>query len=450
MKPLTEPYLLSLNPACEMNVLWIQREQAACFVEYGYTEQLGNRIDCQCYEVTGLRGPMEDGTYGTKPEAHPAVTVYQYIGKLEGLHPGRTVYYRCHYNGFHTKTYFFRTAPEPGQPYTFAQISDLQLLPNCNETVHQIGCFQPDFILFSGDATYNSWQLEQWFDTGEPWQDEDTRRKAFFPCMQQENGARLMQYAPLFFSPGNHETDYMWCCYGVPLSNTQNRWRWSIFMQLFRPFYPEAEYGENGKRWYSVNYSDMHIVSLSVNRLSNRQPFGVTAWLLYDDIKPSSPQLQWLTDDLENDRSKFKWIIQHFHILNKAWDAKFNLCHPVIDEENNISYPDDYSAILIDIFSKNRVNAVSYGHSHVYERYYTKGTHYIEAAYLSKTFADPEAEPHPYGILPVFEDNSRRSFAIFERKSGGIFATGYYVDQEPIPFDHYQIADESGNSTPPV
>lgn len=156
-----------------------------------------------------------------------------------------------------------------------------------------------------------------------------------------------------------------------------------------------------------------------------------------------------MQDDLKQNQSKYKWVITHFHILSKAWDAKFNLCDPVLDVDGNVTYPNDYGSMLRTIFSQNGVNAVSYGHSHVYERYYEKGTHYIEAAYLSVTFADSDAKPHPSGLLPIVEDNSRRSFMIAERKKGGIFATGYYADKKPKAFDEYQIADDNGNTVIP-
>lgn len=450
MKLLAQPYLLSLNPSAEMNILWVQPKQTEAFVEFGYTESLGNRAEVKCYEITGLRGPLADGTYGEIPDEHPAVPVWQYIAKLEGLFPGKRVYYRCCYGGEYTKIYDFLTAPEGEAEYRFAQISDLQSLPNCNKTVHQIGCFHPDFLLFSGDATYSCWRLDQWFDLDDTMQDEDARKKAFFPCMQQENGARLMQYAPLFFCPGNHELDYMKCSRGLSFEAAEETWRWSVFMQLFRPLYPKQDWGIDGTRWYSANYADMHIVSLSANRVLHVTQDGKSAWMLLDAIEPGSRQYQWLKEDLENDRSRFKWVIIHFHILNKAWDAKFNFCAPVMDEEGNASYPNDGGQMLIDLFSANHVNAVTYGHSHVYERYFTKGTHYIEAAYFSVTFASKDAEPHPSGLLPVVEDNSRRSFAVFERKKDGIFATGYYAEEPFGAFDHYQIADEKGNTVPPV
>lgn len=449
MMLLAQPYLLTRNPSSEMNIVWVLSEPTDGFVEFGSTKGLGKRIEAKRYEISGFRQPLDDGTYGEDPDAHTTVSVWQYIVTISNLSPAEVVYYRCCYGSDCTKIFDFHTAPTEGTDFRFAQISDLQALPNCHETVYNIGCFHPDFILFSGDATYTTWRLDQWFDLHGNSQDQEARKKAFFPCMQQENGAKLMQYAPLFFCPGNHEPNHMKCGRGIPIEDSKSHWNWSIFMQLFRPLYPDPDTGINGVRWYSVNYADLHIVSLSINRLGHINDHGKIAYLLADSIEPDSRQLQWLKNDLEIDRSKFKWVITHFHILSKAWDAKFNLCSPVIDDEGNATYPNDRGSMLIDIFSEHKVNAVSYGHSHVYERYFTKGTHYIEAAYLSITYAGKEDLPHPSGNLPVVEDNSRRSFVILERKKEGLFATGYYAADEPIAFDMYQIADKDGNSVPP-
>ena len=446
----TQPYLLTLTPDREMNILWLCSEKTEAFVECGYTEALGNREEVRCYEINGLRGPLPDGTYGDVPGDHPEVPVWQYIATLRNLIPGKKVYYRCCYGGEYTKLYDFRTAPEAGEDFRFVQISDLQALPDCNKTVHQIGCFHPDFILFSGDAAYHTWRLDQWVDLGDQVHDKQSGERAFFPCMQQENGARRMQYAPLFFAPGNHEPDNMFCSSGPSIEANLDKWNWSICMQLFRPLYPDPDTGINGVRWYSANYGDLHITSLSVNRQVHFNSKGQPIFPLLDSIEPDSPQIRWLQQDLKNDRSKFKWVIQHFHILNRAWDAQFNLSEPVVDEDENVTYPHDRGGMLMDIFRKNGVNAVSYGHSHVYERYFAKGTHYIEAAYLSITFAREGSPLPPTGDVPVFEDNSRRSFVVVERKPGGLFATGYYAAEPPIPFDRYQIADEEGNSVSPA
>ena len=69
------------------------------------------------------------------------------------------------------------------------------------------------------------------------------------------------------------------------------------------------------KLWYSADYSDMHIVSLSINRLYFWDPYEAPGWRMYDSIEADSPQIKWLINDLSNTRKKYKWVIQHFHML---------------------------------------------------------------------------------------------------------------------------------------
>ncbi len=447
---LTQPYLLSLFPATEMNIVWIQKDKTDGFVQFGITEKLGTTIKAECYEITGFRAPHDDGTYGENPEDHEKISVWQYIAKIENLSPGEHIFYRCFNENESTKIYDFHTAPQKGENFCFAQLSDLQGLEGCNETVHKIGCQHPDFILYSGDATYITWRLDQWFDVGEDWQNEGAKKRAFFPCMQQENGARLMQYAPLFFCPGNHELDDIRVYIDIEFGKVEENWSWSIFMQMFRPFYSMEDTTVSGKRWYSADYSDMHIVSLNVNRLCFWDKAVYPGWRQYDSIAPDSEQIKWLKRDLEKDNSTFKWVIQHFHILNKGFDVQFNFCNPVIDEDGKVTYPYDYGSMLMDLYSEYGINAVTFGHSHVYERYYRKNTHFIEAAYLSVCFRRGGEPLHPSGLLPIVEDNSNRSFLIVERNENGLFATGYYAKDKPVAFDKYQIADKNGESVPPV
>ncbi len=442
---LTEPYLLTLNPSSEMNVLWIQSEKSNGFIEWGFTDALGLKIEAQCFEVTGLRAPLDDGTYPEYSEMCTPVSVWQYVAKIEKLKPADTIYYRVCSKGNKTEIYSFHTAPEKNKNFRFAQLSDLQGLPDCNETVDEIGKQKLDFILYSGDATYTSWRLDSWFDLGEDWQSEESRKKAFFPCMQN---SKLLQYMPFFFCPGNHEVDNLRCYAEKEKAGDDKYWCWSIFMQIFRPLYNTDDYSVTGKRWYSVDYGDMHIISLSINRLCFFNYAEAPGWRLYDSIAPDSPQINWLKEDLKNCENKFKWVIQHFHILNKGWDVQFNLCSPVVNEKGEATYPYDHGGMLMDLYSEYGVNAVTFGHSHVYERYFRKSTHYIEAAYLSICFHNGTEEPHPSGLLPVKEDLSQRSFLIVEKTDDGLTGTGYYANGS-VPFDRYKIADKNGVSVAP-
>ncbi len=101
---------------------------------------------------------------------------------------------------------------------------------------------------------------------------------------------------------------------------------------------------------------------------------------------------------------------------------------PVLDGKGGASYPHDHGGELMDLYQKGGVNAVSFGHSHVYERYFTKDAHYIEAAYMSICFRREGALPHPSGLLPIVENNSARSFIIVERNENGLSATGYFAE----------------------
>lgn len=447
MKFLTEPYLLTLKPSTEINILWIQDEKTDGFVQFGRDESLGNTLKAECYEIVGLRNPANGNEYSENIEDNPPVAVWQYIAKLENLTPGETIYYRVCAKDQKSDVYDFHTAPEAGSHYRFLQLSDLQGLATCNEPVYKAGCKHPDFILYSGDTTHVIWQIDQWFGINR--QDENDRKRAFFPCMQQRNGARLMQYAPIFICPGNHELDNTDVYAKKDLYEDEKNWTWSIFMQMFRPLYPEMGTGAKGKRWYSADYSDMHITSLSINRLCFWPYDKAPGWRMYDPITPDSDQIVWLKNDLESSHSRYKWVIQHFHILNKGKDVQFNLCDAEIDENGNATYPHDYGKMLMDIYHDNKVNGVSFGHSHVYERYYHRGTHYIEAAYFSVCYRGEDEKPHPSGLLPIVADNSRRSFLIVEHNEKGLCASGFYEDDTEKPFDEYTIADENGDPVAP-
>lgn len=444
----TQPYLLSLHPDREMNICWIQRQPLTGVVDYGISEQFGEQIVAKCYEIKGLRIPSTSAGYSDIPEENPEVSLWQCIATLTELQPGQKLFYRCRVGNIETQIYHFHTAPPSGESFHFAQLSDLQATAPCDEIVHRIGCLKPDFILYAGDACVHSWRADQWFDLKESWQSQQSRKLAFFSCLQQQNGAELLQYCPLFFAPGNHEVDDMRVGTDRKFSQFDNNWNWSIFMQLFRPLYPDINSGLHGKRWYSADYSDLHIVSLSIQRWAAWGAYEAPGWRLVDPIGPDSPQFKWLQQDLASTSVPFKWVIQHWHLLNKGYDVQCPLCQPVLTPDGTVSYPQDHTSLLMDTYGKYGVNAVSYGHSHVYERYFTCNTHYIEAANFTICYRGVLEPPHPSGLLPIVEDNSQHSFLMVARNSSGLYATGYYADSG-IAFDTYQIANAYGQTVPP-
>lgn len=205
-------------------------------------------------------------------------------------------------------------------------------------------------------------------------------------------------------------------------------------MQMFRPLYPEQDYTVNGKRYYSVDYGDLHISSINVHRWQSWDGFEFPGWITYDDIGPDSPQAKWLQQDLANSDSKYKWVVMHWHMLNRGNDGYFPVSKAVEDHNNPAKaiYPDgDYCwDVLRPMFETYKVDAVNFGHSHVYERYLINGVNYIEAASIGNNYRSSNDPYHPSGNMPVMEENHFRSIMLVKVDEEGMTARGLQASIE--------------------
>ena len=145
---------------------------------------------------------------------------------------------------------------------------------------------------------------------------------------------------------------------------------------------------------------------------------------------------------------QFLIAILHWHLLNQGSDVQPNLCDAVVAEDGTVSYPDDLGGELMALLSQGGVHGVTYGHSHVYERYFTAGTHYIEAAHFANCYREEHAPLHPSGLLPVFEDLSQRSYLTVYRDAQGLYGVGRYTANGTV-FDRFAIADAAGRPVAP-
>lgn len=205
-------------------------------------------------------------------------------------------------------------------------------------------------------------------------------------------------------------------------------------MQLFRPLYPEQQYNDGGKRWYSADYGDMHISSISVSRWQDWDGFTFPGWVTKDDISPNSAQVKWLQNDLKSSKARYKWVVMHWHMLNRGDDGYYPVSKAVRDPKNKDKaiYPDgDYCYdVLRPIYEKNGVNAVNFGHSHVYERYLINGVNYIEAASIGNNYRETADPYHPSGNRPIAEQNNFRSIMTVHVGKDGITAQGIQASME--------------------
>lgn len=452
----TKPYLLTLNPDSEMNICWLTRGNGEGSIEFGETESLGKTAKAQQYKINGLRTSAKADGYDDEPSNNPELNVYQQIASVKNLKPNTTYYYRATTTvdgkTQTTKTYNFKTAPAKGGDFTFALISDLQMKAESPATVKQIGQNKPDFIIYEGDMGNTPWKAGEWFDLENCFVNPAEDGKTWFEIMQQEeDGAELLQYTPIFPVPGNHEVDDQRVFSDKERAANNDDWSLSIYMQLFRPLYPEQEYAKGGKHWYSVDYGDLHISNISCFRWQAWDGFEAPGWAMFDDISKDSAQVKWLENDLASTDAKYKWVNMHWHMLNRGDDGYYPVSEPVIDGDK-ATYPNgDYAYdVLKPIYEKYGVDAVSFGHSHVYERYLINGVNYIEAASIGNNYRGENDPYHPSGNKPVFEKNDIRSFMLLTKNDTGISAKGIAASgsTKGQVFDEFYVAKNTGISAP--
>ena len=321
-----EPYLVSPRPMADMYVCWLTSEPTVnSYVEYGTDPRALIRRKAVTHEIAGLMTVDASGQYRLP------LKVYQQIVHLEDLQPMTTYYYRAVSEGKarrkETPGYHFRTAPPPGTPVKFILLSDLQLKPQASSTVRMAGQQGADFIVYNGDLVNDPTRAGEWFSLPGTPEIEDRR---WFNVMQQTaGGCRLLQYVPIFSCPGNHEIDDQ-------RTMTEKRFArrgamsLRIYLQLFRPLYPDQEYGPNGRHWYSVDYGDLHLISLSAFRWFAWPAHEKPGWFLFDDIGKGSPQYEWLKEDLITaQQSKYIWVSMHWHMFNRSQATAIPFTQPV-------------------------------------------------------------------------------------------------------------------------
>lgn len=422
----TESYLLSLDPERRVTVSWLARAGCTGEMEYGASpELLTCRAIAEAHKITGLRAPASGGEYAERPEQNPELDVVRLSAELTG-EPGQKLYYRTHTHRDGAdeagSVYDCRFIPK-GEDVSFLIVSDLQCFDGCETTVAAAGKHEFDFMFYCGDFVNWCWHASEWF----PIDGVPSTGQEFFKVMTQAaGGCSLMQRRLFYPCPGNHDTDdYLSAGHNKEACLRGESWRWSIYMQLFAPLYPGREYGLGGRRWYSANVGKMHIVSLSAQRWADWDAYDYPGWLVRDDISAGSPQARWLEEDLKGADSPFKWVIMHWHMMNRGDDVQVPFCAPAYDGKA-VSYPqDDCETVLRPLFEKYRVSGVSFGHSHVYERYFVHNVTYLEAAYFARCYHPPGKEyaPHPTGYLPICENNLYRSYCIISTNGSELTGT---------------------------
>jgi hypothetical protein len=440
-----------------MNILWLTGERAAeAWVDFGEVENMGTKANAVQHEIKGLRRSASPQGYDNVPENNPELAVFQQIVEIKGLKPDTKYFYmvttKIGDKVITGRQYFFRTAPlaNSGKTFNFLLISDLQQRPQVLETVLSAGQQDAEFIIYAGDLQNTPWKAAEWFPVENSYIAPEEKGKEWFTTLQQtDNNAKLLQYIPIFPTPGNHEIDDQRTWSDKEMAKDPTKKTMSIYMQLFRPLYPEQQYEHSGKHWFSTDYGDLHIVSLSLSRSYGWDGYEAPGWPSFGSVAVGSPQIKWLESDLKSKNSKYTWVVQHWHMLNRGAEVWIPMSAPLVypADSSRVVYPygDDCWNVLRPLYEKYEVNAVNFGHSHVYERYLINGVNYIEAATIGNNYRNANDPLHFSGNAPVVEQNAFRSFMVVtvapnQMTGKGIAASEEGAYKKGEVFDSFVIA----------
>ncbi len=237
-----QPYL-QLASQTGMSVLWRTDVVGDSLVEYGLTEDLGNWV--------------YDGNMVTKHEL--AIT---------GLQPGTTYYYKVVSCQAESTVGTFRTAPEPGDPFTFVAFSDNQENFDIFGQIAGLMLAEDPWLAISSGDTVN-----------DGWNEPDFDEQLFGPA------ADVWRQAPLYPAIGNHE-------------------------HLSPYFYSSFHFPNGDTEYYSFTFGNVFFIGLALDTVNQ--------------CIPGFPQYRFFKEALASDEAQnaeFRVVFFHTPPWTEGWEG---------------------------------------------------------------------------------------------------------------------------------
>ncbi len=242
---------------------------------------------------------------------------------LPNLDPGTKYYYKI--SNFDETVYHFTTAPLPGSDVCFTIVGDTQGAAShqklmISRQLDKIGLDNLNFTVICGDSVNHDDDINEWamlFDKG--------------------SYGRITPYVPWHATSGNHEC-------GCDIDGCDPRGNYKKFQQNnFTNGYDETNLWDVGC-YYSFNYSNIHFVIMDPfeNNTSNF----------------TQQQLDWLDQDLARNTNMWKFLAFHLSIYSTSSHGPY----PALQQQ------------LEPLMYKHKVNAIFYGHDHIFEAYHVNST----------------------------------------------------------------------------
>jgi hypothetical protein len=287
-----------------------------------------------------------------------------HIVEITGLPPATTYHYSCGDDtGGWSSDATFTTAPAGSVDFVFCSMGDSRDNPSeFSKIVGKAAVVNPTFTVFTGDlcGTDSATDYDTWFG----------------------NWELLGDHAPIAPALGNHES--------------------TAVNYLHRFALP------NNERWYSFNYSAMHIIVLSTS---------------LDSYSQGTVQYNWFVSDLTaaaND-SAHPWKIVSFH-----------------NPPYNVGGHDGDAGVqtyLAPLLSQYKVDLVFNGHNHYYERTYP-----LKGGGASPTVTDTSLHSYinPTGV--IYETTGSCGAPLYD------VGTAYYLAVAKKVYNFAKISVFSNNS----
>lgn len=305
------------DPPIQIHLTWGQNDTANTLVITWktITENAGDIV----------RYGVKPGEYGTpvigSHHTYSGAGGYAHDVELTGLSSNKVYYFICGgENGGWSSERKFRTAPDQRESFRFVAGGDSRSgagdwplgRDNISRTMAK---FNPSFVLFTGDFTFN-WnnqtEWDNWFAAvQEYWVDNNSLTIPIIPCI------------------GNHEVYYPQPSDYDPETQATN-----YYGQFYLP---------GNERWYSLDWGpDLHIIVLD----SEIRSSGADTW---------KEQLSWLENDLAAHAS-CRWKIAIFH--RPPFTAGHYSRDPLTQGD------------FVPLFDNYHVDLVFSAHDHGYQRTY--------------------------------------------------------------------------------
>ncbi len=450
-KLLTDPFL-QLPTESSVRVVWFTEFAGAKhLVKYGENNQQTTvtttklsrtREDQQSHVGTQTK----EGEFYQKPVIRD---IWRHEAEVVGLTPGKRVPYsvtsvREDGESVSSNVFTLAAKPTPGTPLKILLTSDHQLKPmiaaNLQKVVQTVG--QVDAVFFAGDLVDIADRASEWFD--------DNRGGAFFPCLQGRakheiefngvktayTGGKIIQYAPMFTSIGNHEVmgrfgksasigdefgDTIPRAVAKKLYGEKSLKDNSFNTDTYEEILTLPESQEGGETYYAVSFGDVRLVVLYATNMwrtpnldaakgkyqeTKKDLKNPLAWgygqHIYEPIAKGSKQYNWLVQELnspEFKKAKYKVVMFHHppHSLGDNIVPPYTNAVPLVERDANqniksvrYQYPKNADYIIRDVqplLEAARVQLVFYGHSHLWNRFRNQsGMNFLETSNVGNTY----------------------------------------------------------------